>query len=1605
MKNGSRDHCTLTPRKLMAYLLAPTWSEVANSDRTLTPSPMALGRGDKDLHFFMAGQDQIGAPYHRAFWHPGIGLWQLDDGGFAMGLGVERFHAVNAADSAAKMIADLYCNCTDPDSAQCAAIIFGPSTWVSCGSDGSICWQTFQAIYNPNGPPLIADDYSTDSLGGSEYHVCTIAGAPERFHCLYVDTTRVEGYSHWTTFPDPGGLWPLAQPFYVYNYPPLGAATSEIRYWMAVDGPIETGPFPTDISAMRTLGINSRDGLIWKLPSAPNGDGLCDLTRPHGDACLGQYRSNGTTPIVVGSETDESAVKFRALMSDPNGQSSRLEIELRQLKENSGAFSDSPTQTSPMVTAGNVAEATANGLIKGYYHWQARTVNATGQKSPWQSFGGNPDGVTDFTVGHGGTLQVRATVDGSPYSGFVSYSVSGPTSFVGTSADIYRNLPEGNYTVLYLSGGPANTNYHNITPGPSQYVSAGSPISWTLALTTDQGQFCSANSGADAQSALYTTCGGRLSVILAGTGSGRILSSPVGIDCPGSCSTSFPTASQVTLSPSPSPGSTFSGWTGDSDCFDGVVTINGDRTCTATFTATATAYPLSIATSGSGTVSSIDGGINCGATCTHTYVSDTPVTLTASAASGWSFSSWSGNCSGGPSIQVTMTSSRNCTATFVQTAGTTPETTTGMAPNPGATSATLNGTVNPHGLATTAFFEYGPDPFLGYATPGVGFGNGNSPLSFSQPVTGLACATTYRFRTVGVSAAGEYRSSNNTFQTAACPPAPCNVLTLTQNGDGAVPVATPAQSSGCPFSQYHAGEHITLTASAGDGNIVTGWGGTDNNASTATVNTMTMPASNWTAFASYGHICYHLSLGYTGQGAAPVATNPVASCPADYFPWGYEVRVESSPATGWRIGGWSGTSNDATMSPFNFIVMPIGNTTALVQYIPLQYLVQISKGGNGEGTVASDLPGINCGPTCTASYPYGTTVTFTATAATGSSFGGWSDQCAGGVVTIDGVGTSKNCTATFVTDPLQEWAVERAGGKTLLGVYFLDENEGWAVGGGGTILHTTNGGTTWEQQISPSPYYQYNAVYFADHGMGWAAGLGGGDGNGGVIVHTTDGGATWSVQYDGGSSTSSRIWWLAGVDQNRLWAAASSGLLWSTDGGMNWQLRPMSPLWRVRFADVSKGWATTQSGEILKSGDGGATWETAYTPPNGGVVIDLGLAGSKVWGVGSLSNLKIVDTLDGVQWQEQSSGTTDILRSSSFLDACTGWAVGGGGTILKTLDGGTNWTGSILSSSLYDVFFTRRGGWAVGQGGVILKYMKPISPGPSLAFRNNQFGSSGGDGTIDVTTPAGCGWGVVSENPDFITITSGTTGVGNARVTYHVAPNSGLPRHGTIDVAGVKFSIEQAGASCNAVLSPMTQSFGITGGTGTFSISTQSGCSWTAATDAQWIVVTQSSGTGSGTMSFTLQGNPDSRPRSATIGVNGSVFTVYQAGPAVAGEALKFFTITPCRVYDTRPVSQLVSGAKRYVQVTGICGVPSTAKAISANVSITGPTGGGYLTIWPSDLGTPGTSIINFSGGQTRTNNAILPLATDGVGDLAGLASVLNSGNVHLILDVNGYFQ
>lgn len=118
-----------------------------------------------------------------------------------------------------------------------------------------------------------------------------------------------------------------------------------------------------------------------------------------------------------------------------------------------------------------------------------------------------------------------------------------------------------------------------------------------------------------------------------------------------------------------------------------------------------------------------------------------------------------------------------------------------------------------------------------------------------------------------------------------------------------------------------------------------------------------------------------------------------------------------------------------------------------------------------------------------------------------------------------------------------------------------------------------------------------------------------------------------------------------------------------------------------------------------------------------------------------------------------------------------------------------------------------------------------------------------------------------------------------------------------------------------------------------------------------------------------------------------------------------FYTVTPCRVLDTRSAGPaLASGVIRIIQVAGLCGIPADAAAVSLNLTAVTPSASGFITLFPGDGALPATSSISFTGGSTRGNNAVLSLATDGTGTLAARALLAGGGQVDLIIDVNGFF-
>jgi Cysteine-rich secretory protein family len=115
-----------------------------------------------------------------------------------------------------------------------------------------------------------------------------------------------------------------------------------------------------------------------------------------------------------------------------------------------------------------------------------------------------------------------------------------------------------------------------------------------------------------------------------------------------------------------------------------------------------------------------------------------------------------------------------------------------------------------------------------------------------------------------------------------------------------------------------------------------------------------------------------------------------------------------------------------------------------------------------------------------------------------------------------------------------------------------------------------------------------------------------------------------------------------------------------------------------------------------------------------------------------------------------------------------------------------------------------------------------------------------------------------------------------------------------------------------------------------------------------------------------------------------------------------FNPLVPVRLLDTRSAgfTPLGPGQTQTLQVTGSGGVPAAGvSAVVLNLTVTGSTGAGYITAWPSGATRPSASNLNFVAGQTVANRAVIKLSPDGKVDFYNA-----QGTVQLIVDVNGWF-
>jgi hypothetical protein len=162
----------------------------------------------------------------------------------------------------------------------------------------------------------------------------------------------------------------------------------------------------------------------------------------------------------------------------------------------------------------------------------------------------------------------------------------------------------------------------------------------------------------------------------------------------------------------------------------------------------------------------------------------------------------------------------------------------------------------------------------------------------------------------------------------------------------------------------------------------------------------------------------------------------------------------------------------------------------------------------------------------------------------------------------------------------------------------------------------------------------------------------------------------------------------------------------------------------------------------------------------------------------------------------------------------------------------------------------------------------------SVAPATVSVGAQGSDTVIQVDAGGGCAWSAAS-TASWISIGGTANGSGPGQVHLVIAANDSVARTAQLTIAGRPVTIAQA-SGCTYTIAPASQDVRGDGGSVATSVTSSSGCAWTASSSADWITVATPSGSGSGQASFTITPNP-SPPRTGTAIVAGRTLTINQA--------------------------------------------------------------------------------------------------------------------------------
>jgi sugar lactone lactonase YvrE len=259
-----------------------------------------------------------------------------------------------------------------------------------------------------------------------------------------------------------------------------------------------------------------------------------------------------------------------------------------------------------------------------------------------------------------------------------------------------------------------------------------------------------------------------------------------------------------------------------------------------------------------------------------------------------------------------------------------------------------------------------------------------------------------------------------------------NQLTVTKNGNGAGTVTSDPAGIACGSTcaaGFDAASSVTLTATPTIGSVFTGWSFGCSGTGACTVPMLFAKAVTATFFTE-GGVAPVITTQPEDQAVRPGQnaqfTVAVTGEPMPIYRWqrstssggSWSDIVEEPPHSGTAAATLMVTSVSSNMSGHEYRVLAIngaGTATSAAVTLSATYGLTVTKGGTGNGSVASNPAGIECGNTCTADFNWGSSVALTATPATGSIFAGWSGAqenlafgtlagLAGSLGNVDGIG-------------------------------------------------------------------------------------------------------------------------------------------------------------------------------------------------------------------------------------------------------------------------------------------------------------------------------------------------------------------------------------------------------------------------------------------------------------------------------------------------------------------------------------------------------------------------------------------------------------------------